>query len=1264
MKGAPDEKFPWHHTICIYHGPWLTHIYMLIKGFIIEFGGKKFNWMRQDWKLKQFWKIIQTISKMMQFVGLFMLLGLEWENMGWETDADSETRTDYPKADGTFGAFKDGVQTEKIDPDCTENCEWLGCRVRPMVDLNYDSNADGDYLDKGEQGVMIGTGIGLNKQIIEVMILDLIILGGLLYWIFNKAIETKNIVARVQHTVWFDLQMVMKGYAMVPPVCDVQGHWKRKLKKQKFEHDAYTLVWNHLKRKTVVRVNQISAGEDGKIAVEAGYAEGFKYSFIGANGKLFEDEETCKNDADRIKWCEEIREKAKKYLEENATDWFGNKKKKKKEGDSADSSADTTTADTSAPAEEEKKEEEEGDKEKPKNPIALFIEKNMDSFKLAGMLGAKAKFETEKKVKGERKKKREEIASEKSPEGGGDDGEKEYDSKDTHPAKQEWKRYPILQKLLEKKDPEEADDEPPKQVGQSYISYDLEFMYEYRIWFLNTRPERATHRTATGQLGYGSLVPEGAKPLYPKEGMFSRLPEKTYNVVTGKWTDNFEANENLTWVHGRGYTQKEEDAFQERVKTYLEIKTKGDVRFKHVKGWKKCDIDDPHRPSFFAISMPGLVKPVTAKFYLYFMCTFGLFFWSPIRSAQVYFAYIDKNYGVDKFMKYNLTWYFIFGFIWMMLAAISLKLGSFGIGVGDISFDSLDLSSIARIDKIFTTGFAMGAAPNMNFAVSAQLFNSVIQGISTLLDMLASIGDAAIVPDGALDAVSDAAAKAADAAAKAAEAAAQQAQAAAEAAAASAQAAAEGALASAESGALNAMAQAASLAAAAGNAQQAASAMLDFQAPPVDGDKPEGAPEDWSEKMGQIYEKISEMAVMELPNLQEAMNAMDKLIAADTIYRAKYKETKEALTQEDGTLKTWPDGQVSASTRMYFVGILYAAEALFSEEIPEFKISGTKIEEVLANVVEKGIFDAIKAEAAEASGYNDLKDAVGEVVGDATSPKELFEAKMEELEAAARAKLNEMKDEITNAINDKKEEVIGQMKNMVKDEATKWVEENIMPKVEETIEGVVDELELGSTNWLPMEKITNFAKERIMGLFSSLIDLLINGKFNSKALIADAIANPLAGMSPKEMLTAGFEASKECGAFDEMHEAIEEVKEAVEEVKAEIKEAVEEVKETVKEAVNEATEGTGLGSAEEIADQAKEELEELKAPEGKKGFFHIDTFIERADSLAPEVYKKEKKKAKILLLQSFLIGVTLNFLCQIGTHPGFPFGKYVPANYA
>lgn len=28
-------------------------IYLWIKGCIIEFGGKKFNWMREEWRLKQ-----------------------------------------------------------------------------------------------------------------------------------------------------------------------------------------------------------------------------------------------------------------------------------------------------------------------------------------------------------------------------------------------------------------------------------------------------------------------------------------------------------------------------------------------------------------------------------------------------------------------------------------------------------------------------------------------------------------------------------------------------------------------------------------------------------------------------------------------------------------------------------------------------------------------------------------------------------------------------------------------------------------------------------------------------------------------------------------------------------------------------------------------------------------------------------------------------------------------------------------------------------
>jgi F0F1-type ATP synthase membrane subunit b/b' len=446
--------------------------------------------------------------------------------------------------------------------------------------------------------------------------------------------------------------------------------------------------------------------------------------------------------------------------------------------------------------------------------------------------------------------------------------------------------------------------------------------------------------------------------------------------------------------------------------------------------------------------------------------------------------------------------------------------------------------------------------------------------------------------------------------------------------------------------------------------------MLDFKSPPVDGDKPEGAPDDWSEKIQKVQGKISEMCVMELPNLQEAMNSMDKLVSVDGVYRSKYVETKEALTQEDGTLKTWPNNQPSAKARMYFVGILYAAEELFKDDFPEFIITGTKAEEMINNAVEKGLMEACRLEAAEASGYNALKEAVEETVEKAKQMKEDFEAKLQELQDAARAKLEGMKDEIKQFIQDKKTEVLGKMKTMVEEEAKKWVEENIGPKVEEGVEDWVDELGLGSTSWLPMDKLKNFAVERIMGLFAALIDQLLNGKFNPKELVADATANPLAGMTPKDMLAAGFEASKECGAYNGLHEAIEEAKEKVEEVKQEVTDAVNEVKEQVQDAVNEvkdavdeATEGAGLGTTDEMAEKAKEELAELKAPEGKKSFFSIDTFIDRADTLPSDQYKIEKKKAQFLLFQTFLIGTAMNFLFQIGTHPGFPFGKYDPAHY-
>ena len=261
---------------------------------------------------------------------------------------------------------------------------------------------------------------------------------------------------------------------------------------------------------------------------------------------------------------------------------------------------------------------------------------------------------------------------------------------------------------------------------------------------------------------------------------------------------------------------------------------------------------------------------------------------------------------------------------------------------------------------------------------------------------------------------------------------------------------------------------------------------------------------------------------------------------------------------------------------------------------------------MINNAVEKGLLEACRLEAAEASGYNDLKEAVEETVGKANQMKEDFEAKLQELQDAARAKLEGMKDEIKQFIEDKKTEVLDKMKTMVEEEANKWVEENIGPKVEEGVEDWVDELSLGSTSWLPMDKLKNFAVERIKGLFTALIDQLLNGKFNPKELVADATANPLAGMTPKDMLAAGFEASKECGAYDGMHEAIEEAKEKVEEVKQEVTDAVNEVKEQVqnavnevKDAVDEATEGAGLGTTDEMSEKAKEELAELsKVAEG------------------------------------------------------------------
>jgi hypothetical protein len=341
--------------------------------------------------------------------------------------------------------------------------------------------------------------------------------------------------------------------------------------------------------------------------------------------------------------------------------------------------------------------------------------------------------------------------------------------------------------------------------------------------------------------------------------------------------------------------------------------------------------------------MPGF-----ARFYKNFMLSVGIFFYSPIQFLQKYSAFVDREFGFNKFVKYITIIFSSWAFFWLLLSAISVKVGGFGIVLSapkiNFSLESLDLKSIANIPAIFTEGFAMAATPNMNFAVSGSFLNSIIQYVrerssperrapthllasffarrylQQFLDFVTGFGDAQIVPDDAFDQIADAASAAAEQAAAAAEAAAEQAAAAAE-------AAAVGAMAAAESGALNAAAQAASLAAAGGNFVGAADALM--AAPcdtPDDMEAPEGAPADWSEKYSMLMQKSADMVTTELPNLQEFCNKMDQFIAADKAYRAGYSETKATIGD-----KTWDDGVPGTQARCYFIGVWQGANAMFGE---------------------------------------------------------------------------------------------------------------------------------------------------------------------------------------------------------------------------------------------------------------------------------------------------------------------------------------------
>jgi ElaB/YqjD/DUF883 family membrane-anchored ribosome-binding protein len=420
---------------------------------------------------------------------------------------------------------------------------------------------------------------------------------------------------------------------------------------------------------------------------------------------------------------------------------------------------------------------------------------------------------------------------------------------------------------------------------------------------------------------------------------------------------------------------------------------------------------------------------------------------------------------------------------------------------------------------------------------------------------------------------------------------------------------------------------------------------------------PEGAPADWSEKYSMLMQKSADMVTTELPNLQEFCNKMDQFIAADKAYRAGYSETKATIGD-----KTWDDGVPGTQARCYFIGVWQGANAMFGEEM--FPIEG-KMADTLKKIATDGAMDTFVAE---------LKDA-----GVGLEELDTDEAKEDPVKAAAKAakakvmaevenKIQELKDEIRNAIEEKKKEVINKFKDYVKGMAEQWVEENIKPKVVE----VIDECLPDESAWIPVEKLQTFAMERIMGFFQALIDQIVNGKFDPAGALRDATANPLAGMSPKEMLAAGFEASKECGAFDEMHEAVEDVKEAVEEVKEQVQEAVDQVKEVAKDAIEASgvdeivTEEGGKSLSDKVGEAGADAAKEAAATAKKKaaGIFNIKNFIPKWELMGEEQLKRESKKAKMLLAHTFVWGTTLSFLFTLIMSPGFPFGTYKESDYA